>query len=171
MTHSPTSDTCHCGSDGCRCTGKQARLNTLSVVSIASTASYFGAVAGIITGHVALNQVKDGGRGRRLALAGVIGGYAIVASWILLIVASVLVKLAFVAGLLGGSYHHDVYYPQPQPLPYPVQEDPYIFADPYFGPDGGFIQDGEPYFGPHGGFIDIGPDPSVDPNVRVTVGA
>ncbi len=51
--------------------------NTLSVVSIATALTGFGAVAGVITGHVALNQLKtDGKQGRGLALAGVIVGYA-----------------------------------------------------------------------------------------------
>ena len=51
--------------------------NTLSIVSIATALTGFGAVAGVITGHVALNQLKtDGKQGRALALAGVIVGYA-----------------------------------------------------------------------------------------------
>lgn len=51
--------------------------NTLSIVSIATALTGFGAVAGVITGHVALNQLKtDGKQGRGLALAGVIVGYA-----------------------------------------------------------------------------------------------
>ncbi|MEN9607169.1 MAG: hypothetical protein RL605_997 [Actinomycetota bacterium] len=51
-------------------------LNTLSVVSIATALSGFGAVAGVITGHVALSQLKtDGKQGRGLALAGMIVGY------------------------------------------------------------------------------------------------
>ena len=51
-------------------------LNTLSVVSIATALTGFGAVAGVITGHVALSQLKsDGKDGRGLALAGMIIGY------------------------------------------------------------------------------------------------
>lgn len=52
-------------------------LNTLSVVSIATALTGFGAVAGVITGHVALTQLKtDGKSGRGLAIAGVVVGYA-----------------------------------------------------------------------------------------------
>jgi hypothetical protein len=52
-------------------------FNTLSVVSIATALTGFGAVAAVITGHFALNQLKtDGKQGRGLALAGVIIGYA-----------------------------------------------------------------------------------------------
>ena len=53
-------------------------LNTLSVVSLATSVSGFGAVAGIITGHIALSQIKDskqGGRG--LAIAGLAVGYSV----------------------------------------------------------------------------------------------
>lgn len=52
-------------------------LNTLAVVSIATALSGFGAVAGVITGHVALAQLKkDGKQGRGLAIAGLVVGYA-----------------------------------------------------------------------------------------------
>lgn len=52
-------------------------LNTLAVVSIATALSGFGAVAGVITGHVALAQLKkDGKQGRGLAIAGLAVGYA-----------------------------------------------------------------------------------------------
>lgn len=51
-------------------------LNTLSVVSIATALTGFGAVAGVITGHVALTQLKtDGKSGRGLAIAGLAVGY------------------------------------------------------------------------------------------------
>ncbi|MEN9606294.1 MAG: hypothetical protein RL605_122 [Actinomycetota bacterium] len=51
-------------------------LNTLAVVSIATALSGFGAVAGVITGHVALAQLKrDGKQGRGLAIAGLAIGY------------------------------------------------------------------------------------------------
>ena len=56
------------------------RFNTLSIVSVATSASAFGAVAGIITGHVALSQIKrTGERGAGLALTGVILGYGYLA--------------------------------------------------------------------------------------------
>ena len=56
------------------------KLNTLAVVSLATAVTGFGAVAGVITGHVALAQIKQtGAKGRGLALAGVIVGYVGVA--------------------------------------------------------------------------------------------
>lgn len=64
------------------------KLNTLAVVSIASALTSIGAVAAIITGHVALTQIKKSGEsGRGLALAGTIVGYLTIAFWILSTVA------------------------------------------------------------------------------------
>ena len=60
------------------------KLNTLAVVSIATALTSIGAVAAIITGHVALTQSKKSGQsGRGLALAGTIVGYVTIAFWIL----------------------------------------------------------------------------------------
>ena len=60
------------------------KLNTLAVVSIATALTSIGAVAAIITGHVALTQIKKSGQsGRGLALAGTIVGYVTIALWIL----------------------------------------------------------------------------------------
>ena len=57
------------------------KLNTLAVVSIASALTSIGAVAAIITGHVALTQIKKSGEsGRGLALAGTIIGYVTIAA-------------------------------------------------------------------------------------------
>jgi hypothetical protein len=54
-------------------------LNTLSVVSLATSVTGFGAVAGIITGHIALAQLKQTKQaGRGLAIAGVATGYALI---------------------------------------------------------------------------------------------
>lgn len=64
------------------------KLNTLAVVSIATALTSIGAVAAIITGHVALTQIKKSGEsGRGLALAGTIVGYVTIAFWILSTVA------------------------------------------------------------------------------------
>jgi len=52
------------------------KLNSLAVVSLATAVTGFGAVAGVITGHVALAQIKKTGEaGRPAALAGVVIGY------------------------------------------------------------------------------------------------
>jgi hypothetical protein len=78
-------------------------LNTLAVVSIASALTSIGAVAAIITGHVALTQIKKSGEsGRGLALAGTIIGYVTVALWILGSIA-----LAVAGAYLKGKYGMD----------------------------------------------------------------
>jgi hypothetical protein len=60
------------------------KLNTLSVVSLASALTGFGVVAAIITGHISLAQIKRTGQnGRALALSGVILGYVSIGLWIL----------------------------------------------------------------------------------------
>ena len=78
-------------------------LNTLAVVSIASALTSIGAVAAIITGHVALTQIKKSGEsGRGLALAGTIIGYVTIALWILGSIA-----LAVAGAYLRGKYGMD----------------------------------------------------------------
>lgn len=54
-------------------------LNSLAVVSLATAVTGFGAVAGVITGHIALKQIQTSKQsGRALALAGVITGYVFI---------------------------------------------------------------------------------------------
>ncbi|CAN1491387.1 Domain of unknown function DUF4190 [Microbacteriaceae bacterium] len=78
-------------------------LNTLAVVSIASALTSIGAVAAIITGHVALTQIKKSGEsGRGLALAGTIIGYVTIALWVLGSIA-----LAVAGAYLRGKYGMD----------------------------------------------------------------
>jgi hypothetical protein len=61
------------------------KLNSLAIVSLATAVSGFGAVAGVITGHVALAQIKKTGQaGRPAALAGIIVGYVVLGAWIAL---------------------------------------------------------------------------------------
>lgn len=80
------------------------RLNTLAVVSIATALTSIGAVAAIITGHVALTQIKRSGEsGRGLALAGTIVGYVTIALWIVSSIGF------FIAGAyLKGRYGMDM---------------------------------------------------------------
>jgi hypothetical protein len=55
------------------------KLNTLSVVSLATSVTGFGALAGVITGHIALSQIKKSNEGGRpLAIAGLVVGYAFI---------------------------------------------------------------------------------------------
>ncbi|CAB4961260.1 unannotated protein [freshwater metagenome] len=66
-----------------------SKLNTLAIVSLATAVTSFAAVAGVITGHIALAQIKKTGEaGRPAAIAGLIIGYATVAGWIALAVAA-----------------------------------------------------------------------------------
>jgi hypothetical protein len=66
-------------------TNDPTKLNTLAVVSLASAATGFGAVAGIITGHVALAQLRRSGeKGHGLAIAGLITGYVGIAGFALM---------------------------------------------------------------------------------------
>lgn len=58
-------------------------LNTLAVVSLATALTSIGAVAAVITGHIALAQLKaEPKSGRALALAGLIVGYSTIAFWV-----------------------------------------------------------------------------------------
>ncbi len=76
------------------------KLNTLAVVSIATALTSIGAVAAIITGHVALTQIKKSGQsGRGLALAGTIVGYVTIAFWI----------LSSIGFLIAGAYLKNMY--------------------------------------------------------------
>jgi hypothetical protein len=76
------------------------KLNTLAVVSIATALTSIGAVAAIITGHVALTQIKKSGQsGRGLALAGTIVGYVTIGFW-------VLTSIGF---LIAGAYLKNMY--------------------------------------------------------------
>ena len=74
-------------------------LNTLSVVSLASAVTGFGAAAAVITGHVSLAQIKKSNEaGRGLAIAGVAAGYTVIGLWILS-------TLGFIAlGIYGSRY-------------------------------------------------------------------
>ena len=61
-----------------------SKLNTLSVVSLATSLTGFGIVAGIITGHIAMAQIqKTHENGRGLAIAGLVIGYASITIWVL----------------------------------------------------------------------------------------
>jgi len=53
-----------------------SKLNTLAVVSLATGLTLFGAPAALITGHLALAQLKQSGEnGRWMAITGVVLGY------------------------------------------------------------------------------------------------
>jgi Domain of unknown function (DUF4190) len=78
------------------------KLNTLAVVSIASAISWVGAVAGVVTGHVALAQIKRSGeKGRGLAITALVLGYLYIAGSILF---GLLMLLFRLRGWIGESY-------------------------------------------------------------------
>jgi len=90
----------------------QPKTNTLAIVSlIASLAgvivvAFIGQIVGIITGHMALSQIKQRGEnGRGLALAGVIIGYISLALYIVLAIIFIGVFVALVNS--GVYYEYD----------------------------------------------------------------
>lgn len=71
-------------------------LNTLSVVSLATAVTGFGALAGIITGHISLAQLKHSGQsGRALAIAGLAVGYATIGFWLIAGIGMTLLRLKY----------------------------------------------------------------------------
>ena len=92
------------------------KLNTLAVVSLATAVTGFGAVAGVITGHIALSQIKKSGEaGRPAAIAGVVLGYAFVGLGIAMAVAGAFIRARGYEldyrggfqpdGMMGGHMH------------------------------------------------------------------
>jgi hypothetical protein len=93
------------------------KLNTLAVVSLATAVTGFGAVAGVITGHIALSQIKKSGEaGRPAAIAGVILGYSFVGLGIAMAVAGAYMRtrgydIEYRGGfrpddMMGGQFGH-----------------------------------------------------------------
>ncbi|MEN9953678.1 MAG: hypothetical protein RL028_280 [Actinomycetota bacterium] len=79
-----------------------ASLNTLSVVSLASAISIVGALVAVITGHIALKQIKQTSEaGRTLALTGVVLGYLHLAGWIIFGILGVIAKVLIISGAFG----------------------------------------------------------------------
>jgi hypothetical protein len=78
-------------------------LNSLAVVSLATALTSIGAVAAIITGHIALAQIKRSDQnGRKLAITGVTIGYVTIGLWIIFGILAVSLR-AFVE---PGSFGH-----------------------------------------------------------------
>jgi hypothetical protein len=77
-----------------------AKTNTLAIISLVTSILWGTALVGVITGHIALSQIKRTGEsGRGLALAGVIIGYVGIGSALLGIVLWVgLIAVAASAG-------------------------------------------------------------------------
>lgn len=80
--------------------GQPRKTNTLAIVSLVS--AFFVSLVAIITGHMALSQIKrTGEQGRGMAIAGLIIGYVSVA---LTLVLAVLVLLGSLLGLGLGIF-------------------------------------------------------------------
>ncbi len=87
----------------------QPKTNTLAIVSLVASlagvvvVAFIGQIVGIITGHIALHQIKERGEnGRGLALAGVIVGYVSLALYIVLAIVFIGV---FVSLINSGVYY------------------------------------------------------------------
>jgi hypothetical protein len=77
-------------------------LNTLAVVSLAAAVSGVGALIAIITGHVALAQIKRSGEnGRLLAIVGTVLGYAHIAGWVIFGILALATKVMLYSGMTG----------------------------------------------------------------------
>ncbi|WP_216851594.1 DUF4190 domain-containing protein [Herbiconiux sp. VKM Ac-2851] len=81
----------------------QARTNVLGIITLVLGVLGFGLVP-VITGHIALNQIKRTGEdGRGLTLAGLILGYVTLAGWLLVAFFWVAVAGLAVIGAAAGS--------------------------------------------------------------------
>lgn len=81
----------------------QARTNVLGIITLVLGVLGFGLVP-VITGHIALNQIKRTGEdGRGLTLAGLILGYVTLAGWLIVAFFWVAVAGLAVIGAAAGS--------------------------------------------------------------------
>jgi hypothetical protein len=84
------------------------KTNVLAIVSLIASLSGFilliTPIVGIITGHIALNQIKrTGENGRGLALAGTIVGYVLTA----LVVLGTILFIAFFSWIISEGVSYD----------------------------------------------------------------
>jgi hypothetical protein len=86
------------------------RTNVLAIISLVASCVGLifplGLVAGVITGHIALSQIKRTAEGGRpLALAGVIVGYVLLGLWILFVVVYVIILVVIIgAASTSGDF-------------------------------------------------------------------
>ncbi len=79
-----------------------SKLNSLAVVSLASAVSGVGALMAVITGHIALAQIKATGQsGRALAIVGLVFGYIGIFFGIILVISGVIGTALFFSDLPG----------------------------------------------------------------------
>ncbi|WP_255447673.1 DUF4190 domain-containing protein, partial [Schumannella sp. 10F1B-5-1] len=78
-----------------------AKTNTLAIISL--VLAFVVSLGAVITGHIALNQIKRTGEGGRgLALAGLIIGYVGIAVGVIYFA---IVIIAIIAGASSSSYY------------------------------------------------------------------
>lgn len=79
-----------------------SKLNSLAVVSLASAVSGVGALMAVITGHIALAQIKATQQsGRALAIVGLVLGYVGLFFGIILVISGVISTALFFSDLPG----------------------------------------------------------------------
>ena len=85
--------------------GAQAKTNVLAIISL--VAAFVFPLAGIVTGHIALSQIrKTGEQGRGLAKAGLILSYVFVALGIIITVIYIIIIVAVAS---SGTTTYDTY--------------------------------------------------------------
>ena len=83
----------------------QAKTNVLAIISL--VAAFVFPLAGIVTGHIALSQIrKTGEQGRGLAKAGLILSYVFVALGIIITVIYIIIIVAVAS---SGTTTYDTY--------------------------------------------------------------
>ncbi len=87
------------------------QLNTLAVVSLAAAVSGVAALMAVITGHIALAQIKATGQsGRALAIVGLVLGYIGLFFGIILVISGVIgsaLLFSDIAGLQTDTWDWD----------------------------------------------------------------
>lgn len=87
------------------------KLNTLAVTSLAFAVTMMGAPAALITGYIALAQIKKNNQaGRGLALAGIILGYVAIGIGIIMFI----VNLIYRGRYGNGLFNDDSFFPHRQ---------------------------------------------------------
>jgi hypothetical protein len=97
--------------------GQEPRYNVLSIVSLVS--AFFVSLVAVITGHMALGQIKrTGEKGRGLAIAGLVLGYAGIVGGIITIIAFVVMAIAGIGlfATVANNYDPDDYSSTSEPF-------------------------------------------------------
>lgn len=80
------------------------KLNTLAVVSLATGLTLFGAPAALISGHLALAQLKQADQtGRWMAITGVVLGYVGIGITLIATIVNLIVRARHGIGFMGDD--------------------------------------------------------------------